>query len=62
MSEVNANIVKSINDKLTVTNNASDTTKSQLRCKKVVFDDFALLKKCITAVVNSKFTIATTEK
>lgn len=61
LSKHNVEVIKSLIDgKLTVTENASDTTKKQLRCMKVVFDDFALLKKCIIAVVNDRFTATTT--
>ena len=59
MSEHNVDVIKSINNKLVATENASDTTKNRLRCMKVVFDDFAVLKKCINAVINDKFTTET---
>lgn len=55
MSENNANICKTVDKKLTVEINASDTTKKQLRCKRIVFDDFNALKKCIDKITAQRF-------
>lgn len=59
MSENNSNICKTVDKKLTVEINASDTTKKQLRCKRIVFDDFNVLKKCIDKVTAQRFATAT---
>lgn len=52
MSTENANKCMTVNDKLSVLENACDTTKKQLRCKLIRFDknDRDTLVKCIKTV------------
>ena len=55
MSEANAEICKKQDKDLKVLENPSDTTKKQLRCRLIRFEDFDVLKKCIQAVTEARF-------
>ena len=55
MSEANAELCKKQDKDLEVLENPSDTTKKQLRCRLIRFEDFDVLKKCISAVVETRF-------
>ena len=55
MNDVNRDICLSIDKKLTATHNDCDTTKKQLRCNLIKFDNIETLKKCIVAVTENRF-------
>lgn len=55
MNNVNRDICIGIDNKLTASHNDCDTTKKQLRCNLIKFDNIETLKKCIVAVTNNRF-------
>lgn len=55
MNDINRDICLKLDKKLTATKNECDTTKKQLRCNLIKFDDIETLKKCIVAVTDNRF-------
>lgn len=55
MNDINRDICLKLDKKLTATKNDCDTTKKQLRCNLIKFDNIETLKKCINAVTDNRF-------